>query len=109
MERVIGIDLGTTNSCVSLLEGDTPVVIPNRGGYKTTPSVVAVTEAGKRLVGHIAKRQAITNAENTVYAAKRLIGRKWNSPQVKNAIMTSSYSIVEGPHADVRIKLRDKT
>ena len=109
MERVIGIDLGTTNSCVAILEGDTPVVIPNRGGYKTTPSVVAVTEAGKRLVGHIAKRQAITNAENTVYAAKRLIGRKWNSPQVKNAIMTSSYTIVEGPHSDVRIKLRDKT
>src|SRR5687768_6867959 len=109
MDRVIGIDLGTTNSCVSILEGANPVVIPNRGGYKTTPSVVAVTEAGKRLVGHIAKRQAITNAENTVYAAKRLIGRKWNSPQVKNAIMTSSYSIVEGPHADVRIKLRDKT
>ncbi|MFZ5891533.1 MAG: molecular chaperone DnaK [Myxococcota bacterium] len=109
MERVIGIDLGTTNSCVSILEGDQPVVIPNRGGYKTTPSVVAVTEAGKRLVGHIAKRQAITNAENTVYAAKRLIGRKWNSPQVKNAILTSSYSIIEGPHGDVRIKLRDKT
>jgi molecular chaperone DnaK len=91
------------------LEGDQPVVIPNRGGYKTTPSVVAVTEAGKRLVGHIAKRQAITNAENTVYAAKRLIGRKWNSPQVKNAILTSSYTIIEGPHGDVRIKLRDKT
>src|SRR6187455_1161351 len=109
MERVIGIDLGTTNSCVAVLEGDTPVVIPNRGGYKTTPSVVAVTEAGKRLVGHIAKRQAITNAENTVYAAKRLIGRKWSSPQVKNTIMTSSYAIVEGPHNDVRIKLRDKT
>jgi molecular chaperone DnaK len=109
MERVIGIDLGTTNSCVAVLEGDQPVVISNRGGYKTTPSVVAVTEAGKRLVGHIAKRQAITNAENTVYAAKRLIGRKWTSPQVKNAIMTSSYSIVEGPHSDVRIKLRDKT
>src|SRR6187549_1116634 len=109
MERVIGIDLGTTNSCVAILEGDTPVVIPNRGGYKTTPSIVAVTEAGKRLVGHIAKRQAITNAENTVYAAKRLIGRKWNSPQVKNSIMTSSYTIVEGPHSDVRIRLRDKT
>jgi molecular chaperone DnaK len=109
MERVIGIDLGTTNSCVSVLEGDQPVVVPNRGGYKTTPSVVAVTEAGKRLVGHIAKRQAITNAENTVYAAKRLIGRKWNSPQVKNAILTSSYTIIEGPHSDVRIKLRDKT
>src|SRR5262245_14360215 len=109
MERVIGIDLGTTNSCVSILEGDAPFVIPNRGGYKTTPSVVAVTEAGKRLVGHIAKRQAITNAENTVYAAKRLIGRKWSSPQVKNTIMTSSFAIVEGPHNDVRIKLRDKT
>jgi len=109
MERVIGIDLGTTNSCVSILEGDMPIVITNRGGYKTTPSVVAVTEAGKRLVGHIAKRQAITNAENTVYAAKRLIGRKWNSPQVKNSIMTSSYTIVEGPHNDVRIRLRDKT
>ena len=108
MERVIGIDLGTTNSCVAILEEDTPTVIPNRGGYKTTPSMVAVTEAGKRLVGHIAKRQAITNAENTVYAAKRLIGRKWNSPQVKNAVMTSSYSIIEGPHSDVRIQLRDK-
>ncbi|NRA34114.1 MAG: molecular chaperone DnaK [Polyangiaceae bacterium] len=109
MERVIGIDLGTTNSCVALLEGESPTVIPNRGGYKTTPSMVAVTEAGKRLVGHIAKRQAITNAENTVYAAKRLIGRKWNSPQVKNTLMTSSYVIVEGPHDDVRLKLRDKT
>ncbi len=108
MERVIGIDLGTTNSCVAIMEGDSPVVIPNRGGYKTTPSMVAVTEAGKRLVGHIAKRQAITNAESTVYAAKRLIGRKWNSPQVKNALMTSSYSIIEGPHDDVRIRLRDK-
>lgn len=108
MERVIGIDLGTTNSCVAIMEGDAPVVIPNRGGYKTTPSMVAVTEAGKRLVGHIAKRQAITNAESTVYAAKRLIGRKWNSPQVKNALMTSSYTIVEGPHDDVRIRLRDK-
>src|SRR5450432_2594118 len=108
MERVIGIDLGTTNSCVAILEADTPVVIPNRGGYKTTPSVVAVTEAGKRLVGHIAKRQAITNAENTVYAAKRLIGRKWNSPQVKNSVATSSYRIVQGPHNDVRIVLREK-
>src|ERR1043166_4782089 len=107
-DKVIGIDLGTTNSCVAIVEDGTPSVIPNRGGYKTTPSMVAVTEAGKRLVGHIAKRQAITNAENTVYAAKRLIGRKWNSPQVKNALMTSSYSIVEGPHDDVRIRLRDK-
>jgi molecular chaperone DnaK len=90
------------------VEDGTPTVIPNRGGYKTTPSMVAVTEAGKRLVGHIAKRQAITNAEYTVSAAKRLIGRKWNSPQVKNAVSTSSYRIVEGPHQDVRVVLRDK-
>src|SRR5437764_34514 len=107
-ERVIGIDLGTTNSCVAIVESGTPNVVPNRGGYKTTPSMVAVTEAGKRLVGHIAKRQAITNAENTVFAAKRLIGRKWNSPQVKNSVLTSSYRIVEGPHQDIRILLREK-
>ncbi|MFO0613703.1 MAG: molecular chaperone DnaK [Polyangiaceae bacterium] len=84
-------------------------MIPNQGGYKTTPSMVAITEAGKRLVGHIAKRQAITNAENTVYAAKRLIGRKWTSPQVRNAVSTASYKIVEGPHGDVRIMLREKS
>src|SRR5882724_11612359 len=108
MERVIGIDLGTTNSCVAIVENDKPVVVPNRGGYKTTPSMVALTEAGKRLVGHIAKRQAITNAENTVSAAKRLIGRKWAAPQVKNSVSTSSYRIVEGPHGDLRIQLREK-
>src|SRR6478735_717566 len=108
MERVIGIDLGTTNSCVAIVEDGVPTVIPNRGGYKTTPSMVAITEAGKRLVGHIAKRQAITNAENTVHAAKRLIGRKWSSPQVRNTVATTSYKIVEGPHQDVRIALRDK-
>ena len=108
MEKVIGIDLGTFNSCVAVLEGGTPVVIANRGGYKVTPSMVAITEAGKRLVGHIAKRQAVTNAENTVYAAKRLIGRKYDSPQVKNAMATAPYHLVEGPHNDVRIKMRDK-
>ncbi|MEZ4286834.1 MAG: molecular chaperone DnaK [Polyangiales bacterium] len=108
MEKVIGIDLGTFNSCVAVVDNGTPVVIANRGGYKVTPSMVAVTEVGKRLVGHIAKRQAVTNAENTVYAAKRLIGRKWESPQVKNAIQTCPYHIVEGPHGDCRVKLRDK-
>jgi molecular chaperone DnaK len=106
MERVIGIDLGTTNSCVAIVEDGGPVVIPNRGGYKTTPSMVAVTQAGKRLVGHIAKRQAITNAENTVSAAKRLIGRKWSSRQTEAARLMCSYRIVEGPHDDVRIELR---
>lgn len=108
MEKVIGIDLGTFNSCVAVVEGGTPVVIANRGGYKVTPSMVAVTEAGKRLVGHIAKRQAVTNAENTVYAAKRLIGRKYETPQVKNAMATCPYRIVEGPHGDCRIQLREK-
>jgi len=108
MAKVIGIDLGTTNSCVAVVEGDTPVVIPNRGGYKTTPSMVAITEAEKRLVGHIAKRQAITNAENTVYASKRLIGRSWDSAPVRAAKETAPYKVVEGPHDDVRIDLRGK-
>jgi molecular chaperone DnaK len=107
-ERVIGIDLGTTNSCVAVVEDGTPVVIPNRGGYKTTPSMVAIAENGKRLVGHIAKRQAITNAENTVYASKRLIGRKWGSAAVRSSIETMPYRIVEGPHNDVRVMLRDQ-
>jgi molecular chaperone DnaK len=107
-EIVIGIDLGTTNSCVAVVENGTPVVIPNRGGYKTTPSMVAFAENGKRLVGHIAKRQAITNAEHTVYAAKRLIGRKWSSPPVRQAMESAGYEIVEGPHDDVRIVLRGK-
>src|SRR5574338_84124 len=107
-EKVIGIDLGTTNSCVAIVEDGTPSVIPNRGGYKTTPSMVAIAENGKRLVGHIAKRQAITNAENTVYAAKRLIGRKWGSAAVRSSLEIMPYRIVEGPHDDVRIMLRDQ-
>ncbi|RMH43561.1 MAG: molecular chaperone DnaK [Deltaproteobacteria bacterium] len=107
-EKVIGIDLGTTNSCVAIVEDGTPVVIPNRGGYKTTPSMVAIAENGKRLVGHIAKRQAITNAENTVFAAKRLIGRKWGAAAVRASVETMPYRIVEGPHDDVRIMLRDQ-
>src|SRR5438477_7077122 len=107
-DKVIGIDLGTTNSCVAIVEDGTPSVIPNRGGYKTTPSMVAIAENGKRLVGHIAKRQAVTNAEHTVYAAKRLIGRKWASPQVKQMIESSPYKIVEGPHDDVRVELRGR-
>src|ERR1041384_1746326 len=107
-DKVIGIDLGTTNSCVAIVEDGTPSVIPNRGGYKTTPSMVAIAENGKRLVGHIAKRQAITNAENTVYAAKRLIGRTGGSPSVKAASQAVPYKIVEGPHDDVRIELRNQ-
>jgi molecular chaperone DnaK len=108
MDKVIGIDLGTTNSCVAIVEDGTPMVIPNRGGYKTTPSMIGVAENGKRLVGHIAKRQAITNAENTVFAVKRLIGRKWGSPAVKATLETVPYVMCEGPHNDLRIRLRDK-
>ena len=77
MEKVIGIDLGTTNSCVAIFESKGPVVIPNRGGYQTTPSIVAFAENGKRLVGHIAKRQAVTNGANTLFGVKRLIGRRF--------------------------------
>ena len=108
MDRVIGIDLGTTNSVVSVVEDGNPVVIPNKGGYQTTPSIVAVSEAGKRLVGQIAKRQNITNAENTVYAAKRLIGRKWDTPVVRSAMETCPYKMVEGPLGDVRVELRGR-
>src|SRR5262245_17719341 len=108
-EAVIGIDLGTTNSGVAIVENGTPVVISNRGGYRTTPSMVAITESGKRLTGHIAKRQAITNAEHTVAAAKRLIGRKWNSPPVRQTLETCSYQILEGPHDDVRISVRGQS
>jgi molecular chaperone DnaK len=107
-ERVIGIDLGTTNSCVAVLDGATPTVIANRGGYKTTPSVVAISESGKRLVGHIAKRQAVTNAENTAWAVKRLIGRPWTSPASQAVKAAVPYPLVEGPHGDVRIRLRDQ-
>jgi len=107
-ERVIGIDLGTTNSCVAVLDGATPTVIANRGGYKTTPSVVAISESGKRLVGHIAKRQAVTNAENTAWAVKRLIGRPWTSPASQAVKAAVPYPLIEGPHGDVRIRLRDQ-
>lgn len=108
MARVIGIDLGTTNSCVAIVEAGSPRVISNKGGYKTTPSVVAISESGRRLVGQMAKRQAITNARHTVYASKRLIGRKWGSPAVNHCIETVPYEIVPGPHDDVRIMLRGK-
>ncbi len=108
MERVIGIDLGTTNSCVAAVVGGIPTVIANRGGYKTTPSMVAIAESGRRLIGHIAKRQAITNAENTVYAAKRLIGRKWSDPRTEAARADLPYTIIQGDIGDIRVQLRDR-
>jgi molecular chaperone DnaK len=108
MSRVIGIDLGTTNSCVAVVDGGKPVVIPNTGGYKTSPSMFAISQDGKRLVGHLAKRQAITNARHTVYASKRLIGRRFDSPELQKALEIFPYQIVEGPNGDSRILLADK-
>ncbi len=107
-EPVIGIDLGTTNSVVATVQGGAPVVIRNRTGSNLTPSVVAVSKTGKRLVGQIAKRQAITNPQDTVYAAKRLIGRKFSSQQVQDALKVLSYQVVCGEHDDIRVKLGGK-
>ena len=105
MSRVIGIDLGTTNSCVAIIEDGQPVVIPNTGGYKTTPSIFAVTEDGKRLVGHLAKRQAITNPKHTVHAIKRLIGRDFDSVEVTEMRERAPYELVPGPNNDTRIQI----
>ncbi|MGO8968272.1 MAG: molecular chaperone DnaK [Myxococcaceae bacterium] len=107
-EPVIGIDLGTTNSVVALVQGGQPTVIKNRTGQLLTPSVVAVTAGGKRLVGHLAKRQAITNPENTVYASKRLIGRKYSSAQIQKAREVLPYHLLCGEHDDVRVQLGDR-
>jgi molecular chaperone DnaK len=105
-EPVIGIDLGTTNSVVATVRDGIPRVIPNRSGQLLTPSIVAVAKNGKRLVGALAKRQAITNAENTVYAAKRLIGRRWGSKEVEDARRVLPYALVAGPEGnDVRIEI----
>ena len=108
MSRVIGIDLGTTNSCVAVIDGGKPVVIPNAGGYKTTPSMFAVSQDGKRLVGHLAKRQAITNARNTIYSSKRLIGRRFDSEEVQKSIELCSFEIARGPNDDPRITIAGK-
>ncbi|MBN8609770.1 MAG: molecular chaperone DnaK [Deltaproteobacteria bacterium] len=108
MPRVIGIDLGTTNCCVAVVDGTRSQVLHNKAGYKTTPSVIAVTEDGKRLIGQLAVRQQVTNPEHTVYAAKRLIGRAFDSPQVQHAMKVCPYRIVQGPNNDVRIELRGK-
>ncbi len=111
VEPVIGIDLGTTNSVVATVREDgTPQVIPNRAGQLLTPSIVAVAKNGKRLVGALAKRQAITNAENTVFAAKRLIGRRWGSKEVEDARTVLPYKLVPGPEGhDVRVQLGGRT
>src|SRR4051812_38170964 len=108
MAKVIGIDLGTTNSCVAVMEGGDPVVIPNSEGSRTTPSMVGFTESGERLVGQIAKRQAITNPEATVFAVKRLIGRKFDSDEVRKGVAASAYHIVPPDNGDAWVELRGK-
>jgi molecular chaperone DnaK len=104
--KVIGIDLGTTNSCVAVMEGGDPVVIPNSEGGRTTPSMVAFADSGERLVGQVAKRQAITNPENTLFAIKRLIGRKYNSPEVQSDVKVIAYKIVSGKNGDAAVSVR---
>ena len=108
MSKVIGIDLGTTNSCAAVVEGGTTQIITNNLGGRTTPSIVAFTDKNERLIGTIAKRQAITNAANTIYAVKRLIGRKFNSPEVTRAKDHLPYQLVAAANGDVRIKIHDK-
>jgi molecular chaperone DnaK len=108
MSKVIGIDLGTTNCCVSVLEGGAVQIIPNKEGGRTTPSVVGFTEKGERLVGQIAKRQAVTNPTNTLYAVKRLIGRKFDSAEVQKMRENVPFDITEAPNSDAHIQVLDR-
>lgn len=108
MGKVIGIDLGTTNSCVAVMEGGDANVITNPEGGRTTPSIIAISESGERLVGQVAKRQAITNPENTVFGVKRLIGRKFASPAVQSDMKILPFKMEQASNGDIRINLRDK-
>ena len=109
MAKVIGIDLGTTNSCIAVMEGGEPVVIPNAEGARTTPSIVAVTKSGERLVGQVAKRQAVTNPENTVFSIKRFMGRKLNDPEVQRDLKLVPYSVSAASNGDVSVKVGDRS
>lgn len=106
MSKIIGIDLGTTNSVVAVMQGGEPVVIPNQEGARTTPSVVAITKGGERLVGQVAKRQAVTNPENTVYSIKRFMGRRFD--EVTEEMKRIPYQVVKGENGDARVKIGDK-
>src|SRR6184192_1970502 len=106
MAKTIGIDLGTTNSCVGVIEGGEPAVIPNAEGGRTTPSVVAFTNDGQRLVGAPAKRQQVTNPQNTIFSIKRFMGRKFG--EVSEEMKIVPYEVVEGPNGDVRVKAGGK-
>src|SRR5262252_3682950 len=106
MSKIIGIDLGTTNSVVAVMQGGEPVVIPNQEGGRTTPSDVGITKAGERLVGQVAKRQAVTNPENTVYSIKRFMGRRFN--EVGDEMKRVPYHVVKGPHDDALVEISGK-
>jgi molecular chaperone DnaK len=108
MSKIIGIDLGTTNSCVAVMSGGEPSVIANSEGARTTPSVVAITDKDERLIGQIAKRQAITNPENTIFSVKRLMGRKMSSREVQDAMKHLPYKIKEGNNGDAHVVIRGK-
>lgn len=109
MSKIIGIDLGTTNSCIAIMSGGDPEVIANSEGGRTTPSVVAVTDKDERLVGQIAKRQAITNPENTIFSVKRLMGRRFTSKEVKEAMQRLPYKMTAAPNGDVNVQIRGKS
>src|SRR2546428_247466 len=108
MAKVIGIDLGTTNSCVAIMEGGDPIVIANSEGSRTTPSVVAFTDSGERLVGQIAKRQSITNPNNTVFAIKRLMGRRYEDSEVQKAVKVLPYKVIKNSDGAAWVEIRDK-
>ncbi len=108
MSRVVGIDLGTTNSCVAVIDGDAPVVIANSEGARTTPSVIGFAQSGERLVGQAARRQAMTNPENTVYAVKRLMGRKYDDEEVQRHLLTCPYEIVAAENGDAHVRIRGR-
>ena len=108
MAKIIGIDLGTTNSCVAIMEGGKPKVIENSEGARTTPSVVAYTDDGEVLVGAAAKRQAVTNAKNTIYAVKRLIGRKFDEKETQKDIKLMPYKIARADNGDAWVEVRGK-
>src|SRR3990167_6604808 len=95
MSKILGIDLGTTNSCMAIMEGGSPKILENKEGNRTTPSVVAINKAGERLVGLLAKRQAVTNPANTLFSVKRLIGRRWEDPEVQRDVKLMPYKIVK--------------
>ena len=109
MSKILGIDLGTTNSAMAIIEAGQPKILENKEGNRTTPSVVAISKSNERLVGLLAKRQAVTNPKNTIYSAKRLIGRKFSDPSVQRDKKYRSYAIEESSDGGITIKMGEKS